>query len=366
MQITEKLMERFMKGHCSSVEAVFVTSYFRNNPEAWKKYMIGSWNEEVGKEELPYNYKELMLQEIRQKTFHSPAANKGRLPGRIGLRLIAVAASVLLVFSGIWLYKSENAKQKYIAHTGLRSAGGKETIRAIQTPIEWRLNANRTDQKLKMKLEDGSVVTLLPHSSIRYAKHFADNTEHTRDIFLKGQAFFEVARDKSRPFSVYAGNIATTVLGTSFSVHENKQGVLVKLYSGKVMVHAVEPKLKAWRKEIFLTPGEQLRFQTGAELAIVSSFATEKPQLQKTDAGIADDHGDMVFDNIALPEVMNKLIRHYHTPIEYKKTELADMYFSGSVLKTDSLSVILKVIANMNGLQITQTTDGFMLHPSKE
>jgi len=366
MQITEKLIEKFLAGHCSKAEADFVFRYLRKNPEAWKKYMIGSWNGEDGSGELPGNYRELMLQEIRRKAFRPHVIDSGRFSRRIVLRFVVAAASVALIFLGIRQFLPGNAKQRNIAFSAHTADTGKFTSRAGPAIFEWELKTNRTDQKLKIKLEDGSVVSLLPRSSIRYAKRFADNATQRRGIYLQGQALFDVAKEKDRPFTVYSGNMSTTVLGTSFSVEENDKGVLVKLFSGKVMIHAIQQN--AWARDIVLKPGEQLSvtYGLGANLAIVTAFDTGKPAPEKMHAGIGDDNKDLVFDNTELPDVMNKLISYYHTQINYNKAELSDMYFSGQVLESDSLSVILKVIANMNGLQITQTTDGFMVHASKD
>jgi ferric-dicitrate binding protein FerR (iron transport regulator) len=299
-------------------------------------------------------------------TFHPDVMNSARFRGRIALRLVVAAASVALIVLGLRQFWPENAKHEKIAFAARPSDTGKLMTRGGLSIFEWQLKANHTDQKLKIKLEDGSVVSLFPHSSIRYAKHFTDPSEYKRDIYLQGQAIFDVTKEKSRPFTVYAGNMSTTVLGTSFSVAENDKGVLVKLYSGKVMIHAVQQN--AWTKDIVLKPGEQLRvtYDQGANLAIITAFDTGKPAPKETNAGSGDGPKGLVFDNTELPEVMNKLIGYYHTRIAYNKTELSSMYFSGQVLATDSLSVILKVIAKMNGLQVTQTTDGFTVNTSKD
>ncbi len=377
MHITEALIEKFFNGRCSRNEAAFVSRYFRKHPEAWKKYMIDSWKGDVEKagyqdsgfsgagypdqgSVVPGHYKEQMLQEIRRATFGHPSIGDRRAPVRIAWRWAAAAASILFILGSIWMFKSKNEKADSITRS---VATGNDVLKAGQTGEGWQLSTNRTDQKLKMKLEDGSVVTLFPHSSIRYGKHFPDNK---RDLYLQGQAFFQAAKDRRRPLTVYAGNMATTVLGTSFSVNENKTGVTVKLYSGKVMVHPAGNALKGWKKDIFLLPGEEMKYETGQMLATVSSFRDEMPLPKNGSAKAAVDDEDMAFDNAVLSEVMSKLSKHYRTHIEYRKTELANMYFSGRVLETDSLSVILKVIANMNGLQITKTTDGFMVLLSKD
>ncbi|MDP4128798.1 MAG: FecR domain-containing protein [Bacteroidota bacterium] len=363
MQISDTLIEKFLNGRCTKAEAAFVSRYFRKNPEAAAKYLISNWNAADAESELPYDYKELMLLEIGKKTFQSKTRNAGRIYIRMGLRLAVAAASVILVYWGFREAQPENVKREKIAFAEPRLNSPAKVVHKGEISGGWTINTNRTDQKLKMKLEDGSVVTLLPRSSIRYASHFSDNMTGKRDVYLQGQAFFDVTRDKSRPFTVYAGNMSTTVLGTSFSVQENETGVLVKLYSGKVMVHTV--RHNTWNKDILLLPGEQLRYDTSANLTTVTTFVIEKP-VRKISHAAATDDSSMVFDNTALPDVMTKLIDHYHTPIVFNKAELSDMYFSGQVLESDSLSVILKVIANMNGLKITQTTDGFMVHSSEE
>jgi len=363
MQISETLIEKFLNGRCTKAEAAFVSRYFRQNPQAIKKYLINNWNAADAESELPHQYKELMLAEIRKTTLSAGIRKNSRTYIRMGLRVAVAAASVMLIYWGVRQMQPETAKNGRMALSTAPVSNRVKVAPNLEANSEWQLNANHTDQKLKMKLSDGSVVTLLPRSSIRYARHFTDNTTHKRDIYLQGQAFFDVARDKSRPFTVYPGNMSTTVLGTSFSVHENETGVLVKLYSGEVMIHTLTHNARS--RDIFLLPGEELRYNTGDDLATVSSFSIEKPVKKIPHTGIADS-SNLVFDNTALPDVMEQLISRYHTPIGFDRTELSDMYFSGQVLASDSLSVILKVIANMNGLQITQAKDGFIVHPSKE
>jgi ferric-dicitrate binding protein FerR (iron transport regulator) len=216
-----------------------------------------------------------------------------------------------------------------------------------------------------LKLEDGSVVTLFPQSKIRYAGNLVLNATYERAIFLQGQAIFDVAKDKRRPFTVYAGNIVTTVLGTTFSIHENELGVIVKLYQGKVKIHRAGTDLNTRGKDIFLEAGEQLRFELGTNLAKVSSFKRMNRATKNPDDRIGEQE-NMVFDHTALTDVMDKLSRYYRTSVGYDKDGLSGMFFSGQVLNTDSLSIILKVIANMNDLKITKTTNGYMVNSIKK
>ncbi len=92
---------------------------------------------------------------------------------------------------------------------------------------------NKGNMTLEQKLDDGSVVWLNKGSSISYPKNF-DGT--TREIKLKGEAFFEVIEDVQHPFVVTADHSTITVLGTAFNVNSDKQHTEVTVMSGKVQV----------------------------------------------------------------------------------------------------------------------------------
>ena len=92
-------------------------------------------------------------------------------------------------------------------------------------------------QKLTFQLEDGTEVMLNAGSKLTFRKHFVGS----RDVYLEGEAFFKVARDRTRPFIVHTMDMETTVLGTSFNIKENrlKDRIEVSVLTGKVAVKAV-------------------------------------------------------------------------------------------------------------------------------
>ena len=94
---------------------------------------------------------------------------------------------------------------------------------------------NQTDRNQVIYLVDGSKVTLQPGAGIRYAAFLQKDK---REVYLNGNAFFEVAKDARRPFFVYSGDLVVHVLGTSFSVSsdrsKNEMSILVT--TGKVAV----------------------------------------------------------------------------------------------------------------------------------
>src|SRR5690606_14332062 len=106
---------------------------------------------------------------------------------------VAAAIFVPLLFS--LLYLNFAVTQKNIDHLGIVS---------LETPA---------GMKLIKVLPDGSRVVLNSRSSITYSTDFGNGQ---REMFLLGEAFFEVAKDTLRPFIVHTGNLSTRALGTSF------------------------------------------------------------------------------------------------------------------------------------------------------
>jgi transmembrane sensor len=130
-------------------------------------------------------------------------------------RSAAAAAVIILLLGSIALWQQRPAKQA-----------------AVAVMMEKTTGAGHTSQ---LQLADGSTVWLNAGSTVRYPAAFATDK---REVFLEGEAFFEVSKDAAKPFLVHTGNITTRVLGTSFNVAtypENKQ-VAVTVLTGKVSV----------------------------------------------------------------------------------------------------------------------------------
>ncbi|MDX5397043.1 MAG: FecR domain-containing protein, partial [Hymenobacteraceae bacterium] len=108
-----------------------------------------------------------------------------------------------------------------------------------------------TSGQTKVLLADGTQVWLNRNSKLRYPDTFEGNT---REVYLEGEAFFDVQRNPEKPFLIHAQQSVTQVLGTSFNVeaYENQPEVKVTVVTGKVSL-AEEGK----QSEVVLTPGEQ-------------------------------------------------------------------------------------------------------------
>jgi transmembrane sensor len=131
----------------------------------------------------------------------------------------------------------------------------------------WVRNDHARSQVIR--LADGSSVFLKPGSAVRIPDQFAAGS---RKIELKGEAFFEVEPDKSRPFFVYAGNTVTRVLGTSFGVSAPGAGgrTVVSVRTGKVSVSLPDGTQPGRSAEI--VPGQQATLNSeGIALSLIHS-----------------------------------------------------------------------------------------------
>jgi ferric-dicitrate binding protein FerR (iron transport regulator) len=191
---------------------------------------------------------------------------------------------------------------------------------------------------------------------------------------LVGKAFFKVATDKTKPFTVFSGDISTTALGTAFTVttFKNDGQIIVRLYEGKVVVKAVDRKSKKLKKDVYLFPGQAFVYGGGPAKAKVNAFAvnnTAAPE-QIMSEETAEDNPSLpenpdgtyfMFNNQPLAKVLDDLAALYNTKIVYNKTDVENLYFIGKYNSTDSVEMILRRIASLNNLTLTTENDAYIL-----
>lgn len=142
---------------------------------------------------------------------------------------------------------------------------------------------NDTKQLLEIRLPDQSRVLLHPKSKISYYKDF--NEHPKRKVFLSGEAFFDVTKDINKPFIVYANEIYTKVLGTSFTIKafEDSPEIEVSVKTGKVAVVALPKPGTAINNpnKIILTPNQKILFSRSKES--LKKYLVDLPQVVATD-----------------------------------------------------------------------------------
>ncbi len=188
-----------------------------------------------------------------------------------------------------------------------------------------------TGGQYNIVLADGTKVFLNAVSSIKYPTQFNGDE---RTVELEGEAYFEVAKDKSKPFIVKSDNQKIQVLGTHFNVHayNNEAAIKTTLLEGSVAV--------AFRNQTaILKPGQQSNITENSTKITVKEVDTE--------AAIAWTNGRFKFDNADLKSVMKQLERWYGIKVEYRG-DVSDVRFNGGTFRNKNLSEVLKVLELSN------------------
>ncbi len=237
---------------------------------------------------------------------------------------IAVAASIFLLASiAIWMNQSTS------------------TNAIIAQPQFEEYQSDGLSQK-EITLADNSIVWLNKNSKIK----FSSNPKE-RIIHLEGEAFFEVAKDPQKPFSVNARGTTTTVLGTAFNLraYPEENNVELNVEHGKV-------NFKGPQNELVLTQAQSASFDKNALKIVPNKTYSSNNLSWKTNVINFDDH--------RMEYVIQTLERHYSTKIKTQNENLLNCHFSGK-FKDVKLSTIIEAIAFAMDLKIEETPQMFSL-----
>lgn len=163
-----------------------------------------------------------MLDEI-----HSRKNVVNRWPMRgLWLRLGASLSAAAVVLVAIGWFRQPNRHDSHVSY--------EELLSAVEVPLTEQTNT--TGAPILLTLPDSSTILLQPKSSVSYRKDFVKST--LREVYLSGEAFFTVTKNRRRPFVVYSNELVTKVLGTSFVIKafEDAKQVEVSVKTGKVSV----------------------------------------------------------------------------------------------------------------------------------
>jgi transmembrane sensor len=199
--------------------------------------------------------------------------------------------------------------------------------------LAYRVYRTPAGQPQRLRLADGSVVVLAPQSQLRYPAQFASTS---REVYLEGEAFFEVSKDPRRPFRVHSGAWVTQVLGTKFNVSAvpGARQLAVSLVEGRVEVTDKQDKY-------LLTPGQQLR----AEVATGRIYRQPFDRHQV----LAWRSNQLVFKNEKLADVASQLERRYGVKLVFADTATAEVRL-WATFDNEPLPRVLAALRQAGGL----------------
>lgn len=234
----------------------------------------------------------------------------GRLKARLVLQASATELATPAAPVRRWRLRLARPYQVAAVLVLLISALGSAFYYARPTPaLTYQVYRTPAGQPRRLRLADGSVVTLAPQSQLRYPAQFG---VASREVYLEGEAFFEVHKDPRWPFRVHSGAWVTQVLGTKFNVSAvpGASQLAVSLVEGKVQVTDKQDKY-------LLAPGQQLRAERATGRIYRQAFDCKQV--------LAWRSNQLVFKNEKLADVANQLERRYGVKLVFADPATAEV-----------------------------------------
>ena len=227
--------------------------------------------------------------------------------------VVGIAASLLICsLVGLFFLKIDT------------SSGKKEVFTAVTT---------RAGQHKVITLSDGSRIVVNNLTKVTYPATFNGKK---REVYLQGEAFFDIKHDAARPFIVHAGKLNVHVLGTSFNIkaYAKEASTTISVATGKVGV--TTPKMKAQ----FLLPNQQLQYYN--KDGVFQRMQTTPDEI------LSWQNGTLIFKQEALRNITAILERRYNVSIQVNYPMLLEKQITGR-FQNKTLTEVLDILSQTGG-----------------
>ena len=300
-----QLLHQYQLGNLTIEEQQFIESYynqFQDDPDIFETLNAGE------KEELGNSMKDAIWSHILRKEAYS---QKKRFFNKRFTRMGAAAVIFIVVIAGsFFLFNGISNKQA----TGSTAVQQKEN-RVIFLP-------------------DGSTVFLSTGSKLSYPSSF-DGMEK-REVFLTGQAFFDIKHNVSKTFIVHTEKLETIVMGTAFNIRAipAEPEIIVTVKRGKVKVNDHHKTLGVF------TPKQQITYNKKKVSSVI--------KVVYSDNYLDWKEQDLLFDNVTIAEAAKLLEEEYKVKIEINDPSIGSQHFTTTFSKNAGLEQVLKSICVFN------------------
>ncbi|HMI01785.1 MAG TPA: FecR domain-containing protein [Pedobacter sp.] len=206
-------------------------------------------------------------------------------------------------------------------------------LSALGATDDYHTLSTAKGETYRVGLPDGSIVWLNAESSLKYPASFVNRDK--RNVTLRGEAYFEIARDKMHPFVVETDKQKVEVLGTHFNINAYKDHGQVRttLLEGSVKVSTGK------NNETILKPGQQ---------SILANNSL-KVSPANTEETVAWKNGYFRFNNEDIASIMSKLSRWYNIEVKFSD-EVPTVGFYGTISRFKNISEVLEMLEQTKGV----------------
>lgn len=309
-------LDRFMRGETSPEEEQLLLEWFRNSASKDEilEFYQQRWTE-ASEDELPAEIQGRMYLHIKERMHEIENQHREEEKRTFKLkssftRFLPYAATILLCISisfSFYLYTQKN----------------------LSATNEYIVSAEK-GQRASVTLPDGTKVWLNSHTELRYK---SDYGVKERNVFLNGEAYFEVSKDKEHRFVVNAGEMAVEALGTAFNVkaYNEDPDFVATLFEGSIKAGTGDDN------NVILTPDQHVSLNRKSKSLTV---------------GISENvlyarmwrNNELAFEKEKLDDIAVLLNRMYNVQLKFKSDKLRQYRFSG-VIKNNSLDNVIEIIS---------------------
>ncbi|MFK7906841.1 MAG: FecR family protein [Chitinophagales bacterium] len=232
-------------------------------------------------------------------------------------KFLGVAATFLVFLMAIWLWKT------------------------LQ-PVPLQKITTLYGQTQKIVLPDSSQVVLNANSTLRFSKENWSKF-YRRNVWLEGEAYFEVTHNKKSPFAVITDNGTIHVLGTSFNVSNRKENFNVTLIEGKATLSSP-------------TKSIPIDLKIGEQVIVVNNAIIQKVEAD-VDLITAWRSGKLIFKNATIESIINRLQNEYGWTISVKNDALLERKVNATILKNNP-ELLLEALTEIYELDIRKVSEG--------
>lgn len=278
---SSEILRKYLAGECTEAERQLVNNWYKSLDSGQPEVFAGADEENL------YNRIQVQIAaQTREKVEVAPVTV-------FWIYAIRIAAVLCMALGFVYYFYFRPEKKI-----------------AVATPAasDWVSFENKEKQVAKYILPDSTLVWLNPGAKLSYSRTFGQ-----RQVSFSGEGFFDVTPDKTHPFVIYSGNMKTRVLGTSFNVRANvaEATCRVTVVTGVVEVESLKEK-----KPVILRPKQQVVFAKNSNTLTVKTLPDNNPakEIWQTVS--------LVFDEVPMAEVAERLGKIFHVSIEFKNPEI--------------------------------------------
>lgn len=340
------LLAKKLSGEATTAELTELEQLLRTNPELHYSVqpLMDLWqsvnppDNTAGREAFERHIRRMEALGLGFASLDEDQSGKAIVENRLRKRIfrasaIAIPLLALTILAGYFLFSTKNPLRPQLAETA------KSPSRAISEI------ATRNGSRTSLILPDGTKVWLNAGSKLSYDSGFGKNL---REVSLSGEGYFDVVRNKEKPFIIHASKINIKVLGTEFDVksYPSDKTTEASLISGSIEVTFNDQP----RKKVILKPNEKIvvdNFKLSSQLAQTTDNSAGKsagPDILKNIAVRNLTHeiktgeiietswveNKLIFQNESFDEIARKLERWYGVTIKFENERLKDTHLTGS------------------------------------